>query len=185
MKRLLLVTLVLCCGANSFSQTPEPTPAPQPPSVANYSIMLVNPAGDGGVVIMHNPQNVLELVDVSKMQAALSAGYVPVRSVELAELIGSFKEEIARLSDENSHLRSDHEKQASGTISSMKDEADFQAQRAQIENEQRAQAEAEKQARRQQVIQMWMGLQPRTLNLNINSNVNVKDCTRFPALCAR
>jgi hypothetical protein len=140
--------------------------------------MLVNPTpGGGSVVLMHNPKNVLELVDVSKIQVALSAGYVPVRSAELAELIASFKEEIARLSAENTRLQSEQARQvAAAPPSSTPSQAELEAQR-------RTQIAAEKAARRQQMIQSWLMLQninrPQTQNLN----VNVTDCTRFPALC--
>jgi len=169
-------------SVNTAPSTPQAqTPAAQaqqPPSYANYSIMLVNPTpGGGSVVLMHNPKNVLELVDVSKIQVALSAGYVPVRSAELAELIASFKEEIARLSAENTRLQSEQARQvAAAPPSSTPSQAELEAQR-------RTQIAAEKAARRQQMIQSWLMLQninrPQTQNLN----VNVTDCTRFPALC--
>jgi hypothetical protein len=158
-------------------QTPA-AQAQQPPSYANYSIMLVNPApGGGAVILMHNPKNELELVEVGKIQAALSAGYVAVRSAELAELIASFKEEIARLSAENVRLQGQQAKQVSGPAPVLPSPAEQQAQL-------RAQIAAEKEARRQQMIQSWLMLQninrPQTQNLN----VTVSDCTRFPALCA-
>lgn len=146
MKRLLLFALVLSVSGIGFAQTSEPKLESQSPSVANYSIMLVAPAGGGSVVIMHNPQNMLELVDVTKIQAAITNGYVPVRSVELAELISSFKEEIARLTAENKRL-AEQPKQASSSPSllSLQDH----------EDRQQAQVAAEQTARRAQIIQAW------------------------------
>ena len=74
--------------------------------------MLVDPgAGALAFVLMHNRENVLELVAVNKTSAAFSAGYVPVRAVEIGELIGSLKEEISRLTAENQHLQGEQAKQ--------------------------------------------------------------------------
>ncbi|MFC5861099.1 hypothetical protein ACFPT7_02210 [Acidicapsa dinghuensis] len=172
MKRLLSITLLLCASQCSFSQTPAPAPAPaaQPPAMANYSIMLVNPTG-GGVVIMHDPQNMLALVDVSKVQTALNMGYAPVRAAELVELIDTFKAEIARLSNENSQLKAVQDKQASSaTLSELKDQANIQAH-------QRSQIADDKAAHRQQVLAMWglamIGMsrqQPYQLPMPVNPN---------------
>jgi hypothetical protein len=104
MKALVLSACLLACAV-SMAQSPEATKA-DPPSFANYTIMLVNPvAGAGAVVLMHNPKNELEFVDVAKIQAALTGGYVPVRAAELGQFIASMKEEISRLSTENARLQ--------------------------------------------------------------------------------
>ena len=55
---------------------PPAVQAQQPPSYANYSIMLVGPPGGIAVVLMHNPKNGLEFVEVNNTKQALSAGYV-------------------------------------------------------------------------------------------------------------
>jgi hypothetical protein len=134
--------------------------------------MLVNPAG-GAVVLMHSPNNQLEFVDVNNTQKAFSAGYVPVRAAELAELISSLKEESARLGAENTRLRIEVAKQV--PIVPTPSRTDLEAQ-------QRAQAEADRAAQRQRLIQTWLMLQ--NMNRPQTFNVNVTDCTRFPALCA-
>ena len=55
---------------------PPAVQAQQPPSYANYSIMLVGPPAGIAVVLMHNPKNELEFVEVNNTKQALSAGYV-------------------------------------------------------------------------------------------------------------
>jgi hypothetical protein len=156
---------------------PPVAQAQQPPSYANYSIMLVGPPGSAAVVLMHNPKNELEFVEVNSTNKALSAGYVPVRAVELGEFIGSLKEENARLAAENTRIQQTEQAKQAATAptSSIPSQAELEAQR-------RAQIEAQKAARRQQMIQSWLMLQnmnrPQTLNLNVT------DCTRSPALCA-
>lgn len=123
--------------------------APRPPSYANYSIMLVSRrVGGCAVTLMHNPKNELEFVDVNRSKDAFAAGYVPVRAVELAEFIGSLKEEVARLTADNGRLQNDQAKQA-GTAPITS---------AELAAQQRAQAEEEKAARRRQMIQAWMML---------------------------
>ena len=61
---------------------------------------------------MHNPKNEVEFVDVNRTKDAFAAGYVPVRAVELAEFIGSLKEEVARLITDNERLQTEQAKQA-------------------------------------------------------------------------
>jgi hypothetical protein len=155
-------------------QVPHPAAqAQQPPSYANYSIMLVGPPGGIAVVLMHNPKNELEFVEVNNTKQALSAGYVPVRAAELGEFISALKDENARLTAENARLQESPSKPAQEAP--LPTAADVLAQT-------RAAQAAEKAARRQQMIQTWMMLQnmnrPQTLNLNVT------DCTRSPALCA-
>src|ERR1700758_3101710 len=84
---------------------PPAAQAQQPPSYASYSIMLVGPPGGIAVVLMHNPKNELEFVEVNNTKQALSVGYVPVRAAELGEFISSLKEENARLAAENTRLQ--------------------------------------------------------------------------------
>lgn len=149
----------------------------QPPSYANYSIMLVGPPGGTAVVLMHNPKNELEFVEVNKTQQALSAGYVAVRAAELGEFIGFLKEEVARLTVENTRLQTEQTKQV------VTAQTPYAPSQADVEAQRRAQAQADKDARRRQMIQTWLMLQnmnrPQTQNLNIT----VSDCTRYPALC--
>jgi regulator of replication initiation timing len=126
---------------------------------------------------MHNPKGELEYVDVNNTKQAFAAGYVPARVSEIAELIGSLKEEIDRLTAENARIRTELVKmQPNAQTNSIPSQA-------QIEAQQRAQAEAEKAARRQQLLQTWMMLQNTNRPQTQNLNVNVTDCTRFPALC--
>jgi hypothetical protein len=162
-------------SVNAAPSSPQVQPpasqTPQQPSYANYSIMLVNPAG-GAVVLMHNPKNELELVEVNNTKQAFSVGYVPVRAVELADLIAALRDENARLADENSRLRALQARQDSAVTSSVPSSTDAAAQ-------QRAQTEAQKAARRQQLIQTWMMLQmsrpqtqPYQLPMPVNPNTN-------------
>jgi uncharacterized small protein (DUF1192 family) len=158
----------LVFSAVAIAQTPD---ASQPPSYANYSLMLVNPApGGGAVVVMHNPKNELEFVPVTTTKQALDAGYVAVRAAELGEFIAALKEENARLAAENARLRNNQPTQASAPTP-------LPPTRFEIEAQQRA----EKAARRQQLIQTWLMLQ--NVNRPQTFNVNVTDCTRSPALC--
>src|ERR1700743_2857381 len=100
--------IVLCgglsCGA--VAQSPDASHSPQPPTYANYSLMLVSPtAGGGAAVLMHNPKNELEFVPVNTTKQALDSGYVAVRAAELGEFIAALKEESARLTEENARLK--------------------------------------------------------------------------------
>jgi uncharacterized small protein (DUF1192 family) len=141
--------------------------------------MLVNPApGGGAVVLMHNPKNELEFVEVNNTKQALSAGYVAVRAVELSEFISFLKEENARLAAENTRLQSQQTKQAAAAPTL------FTPSQAELEAQQRAQMAAEKAARRQQMVQNWLMLQNMNRPQTQNLNVTVSDCTRLPALCA-
>lgn len=179
MKAAVLAACLAWCCASVLAQTPATSPqASQPPSYANFSIMLVNPAG-GAVVLMHNPKNGLEFVDVSNTKQALSAGYVPVRAAELAELIAALKEENARLAEENGRLRDLQAKQDSVLVSPAPAPADVEAQR-------RAQIEAEREARRERMIQGLLVLQairPQTAPYQLPTPVNPSanrvqtDCT--------
>jgi regulator of replication initiation timing len=157
-------------------QQPSATQTQQPTTYPNYSIMLVSPTG-GAVVLMHNPKGELQYVDVNNTKQAFAAGYVPARVSEIAELIGSLKEEIDRLTAENARIRTE--------LVKMQPDAQTNSipSQAQIEAQLRAQAEAEKAARRQQLLQTWMMLQNMNRPQTQNLNVNVTDCTRFPALC--
>ena len=145
-------TLQVWTPPGSAAQTQPPARAAQPPSYSNYSIMLVNPAG-GAVVLMHNPNNQLEFVDVKSIQHALSAGYVPVRAVELGEFISALQGENARLTEENARLQSEQAKSAVDASNAARAAASERL------SQQAAQFEAEKAARRQQMIQSWLMLQ--------------------------
>ena len=171
----------LSLSVNTAPAAPQVQPpaaqAQQPPSYANYSIMLVGPPGGIAVVLMHNPKNELEFVEVNNTKQALSAGYVPVRAAELGEFISSLKEENARLAAENTRLQqSEQAKQvAAAPTSSTPSQAELEAQR-------RAGIDAERAARRQQLIQTWLMLQ--NMNRPQTFDVNVRDCTRYPGACA-
>jgi len=186
MRSVGVAALGLLLSPFAFSQTsassPSEPPAPQqlppaqtqqPPSYANYSIMLVSPTV-GAVVLMHNPTGQLEYVDVNNTKQAFAAGYVPARVSEIAELIGSLKEEIDRLTAENRNLRTEQVKMQPPPQTNA-----FPAQ-AQIETQRRAEAEAQKAARRQQLLQTWMMLQgmnrsqaqPYQLPMPMNPNAN-------------
>ena len=174
MKALLLSVFFLFCAAVvTTAQNADSAPTPQPPSYANYSIMLVNPAG-GAVVLMHNPNNGLEYVDVGKTKEAFTAGYVPFRTAEISELITGLNEEVIRLRSENERLR---QVQARTDTPPPLPVVDVAAQ-------QRAQAAQERAARRQQLLQAWMMLQNSNRPQTYNLDVTTRDCTRFPALCA-
>jgi hypothetical protein len=155
---------LLCFSIAANAQNADPVQTSPPPSYANYSLMLVSPANGNGVVLMHNPKNELEFVDTSRTKEALSAGYVPVRAVELAELIDTLRQENAELSAENTRLRNLQAQQDTAVVSSAPPPADPQA----IERSQR-------EARRQQLIQAWLMLQmnkpaPYQIPMPVNPN---------------
>lgn len=170
MKAVIIAVCLLSSSAwaQTFSSVPlilppqgQPSAAaptqPEQSSYANYSIMLVNPAG-GAVVLMHNPKNGLEYVDVTKTKEAFAAGYVPFRTAEISELLMGLDQEVIRLREENARLRKAQPTQAA--IPSLRSQTELEAQqRAQAEEQQRAQAATEKAARRQQLLQAWMMLQ--------------------------
>lgn len=166
--------------APSDSQVQYPAAqTPQPPSYANYTIMLVNPvANAGAVVLMHTPKNSLEYVDVKQIQAALNSGYVPVRSAEIIDAINYLHAENDRLTAENARLKGSPATPAPVVIIAPQAQPDAPSQ-AQIEAEQRAEAAA----RRQQIIQSFMMMQNANRPQTQNLNVSVTDCTRYPALC--
>lgn len=168
--RILWCLLFFSTGV-AVAQITDAAQPQQPPTIANFSIMLVNPAG-GAVVLMHNPQNALEYVDVSKTKEAFASGYVPARAAEIADLISALKEEISRLSAENARLQSAQAKQQVIVVPTTKAPS-----QAEIEARERA-------AKRQQIINAWLALQNMNRQQNQNINVNVRDCTRLPALCA-
>jgi hypothetical protein len=162
---LLLSPFALSQGADP-AQQPQPAAAQpqQPPSYANYSIMLVNPAG-GAVVLMHNPKNELEYVDVAKTKDAFAAGYVPARVAEISELITLLDNEVIRLRAENARLQNAQQR----TVI-VAPAAPPQPSAAEIQAEQQAQ-------RRQQLLQAWMVLQanrpqPYQLPMPVNPNAN-------------
>lgn len=131
------------------------------------------PAG-GAVVLMHNPSNQLEFVDVKNVQKVLSAGYVAVRAAELGELISTLKQQNSKLETENTRLRIEVAKLVPSTPTGPS--------QTEAEAERRAELDAENTARRQQIIQSWLMRQ--NMNRTRNYNITVSDCTRFPALCA-
>ncbi len=177
MKALVLI-LCLTAFAAINAQTPAASMPASAPVYPNYSIMLINPAG-GGVVLMHNPKNQMEYVDVAKTQDAFKAGYVPVRVAEIADVINYLKGENDRLTTENARLLGSPATPAPVIVIAPQAQPAAPSQ-AQIEAQQRAEAAA----RRQQIIQSFLMMQnanrPKTQNLN----VNITDCTRYPALCA-
>lgn len=149
---LLLMPLGLIAQAAQSSQTP---PAQSESPYANYSIMLVpTPAGEA-VVMMYNPQGQLEFVPVNSTKKAFEGGYVPVRAAEISKLIESLNAENKRLEGENAALRSSAAQQPSeSTIHVITDPGQEQTA---LQRE--AMARAELQQRRQQLLQMWLGMQ--------------------------
>jgi hypothetical protein len=171
MKTLVLSAYLLFCTA-SFAQHATPAQTPQPPSYANYSIMLMSPvSGAGAVVLMHNAKNGLEFVDATKIQAALTSGYVPVRAAEITESIGYLRAEIERLTAENARLQGQQPRQASAPGPSLLSPEEQDARR-------RAQAASEQVTRRQQLIQAFLMMQnanrpqPYQLPMPVNPNAN-------------
>ena len=147
MKRLALALLFLFSGA-AFAQNASTAEPSRPPGVANYSVMLVNPTpGGGAVILMHSPKNELELVDVAKIKDALTAGYVPLRAVEIGELIASLKEEVARLTAENERLQGTQPTQTAAPPPPAAGPSPEE-----IAAQERAQADAQRAALRQQLI---------------------------------
>jgi hypothetical protein len=127
--------------------------APQPPTFPNYSIMLVNPAG-GGVVLMHNPKNGMEYVDVAKTQDAFKAGYVPVRVAEIADVINYLRSENERLTAENARVKGSPATPSPVIVIAPQAQPAAPTQ-AEIDAQERAQASA----RRQQIILSFMMMQ--------------------------
>ncbi len=172
MKALVLSAFLLLCAAAS-AQTPTPQ-TQQAPSIANYSIMLVSPVtGGGGVVLMHNPKNQLEFVDVAKVQAALAGGYVPVRVAEITDAIDHLRAENERLTAENVRLQgADSSKQILVTVPSP---APASPSPTEIELQRQAQIETAQAIRRQQIIEAWGVMnanrpQPYQLPMPVNPN---------------
>jgi hypothetical protein len=191
MRSARVVALCLLLSPLALSQTsvntappaaqaqPPAAQAQQPPSYANYSIMLVGPPGGSAVVLMHNPKNELEFVEVHNTKQALSAGYVAVRAAELGEFISALKETNARLAAENERFQQSEQARQVAAVP-----ASPTTSQAELAAQARAQIEAQNAARRQQLIQTWMTLQNMNRPQTQNLNVTISDCTRLPALCA-
>jgi hypothetical protein len=140
--------------------------------------MLVQPGGGVAVVLMHNPKNVLEYVEVGKTQEALTAGYVPVRATEITDGIAAMVAENKRLKEENAQLHLQPPQPAmvmAPPAASSPEEVAFA---------ERQRAASEKAARRAQAIQTWIMLQNANRPQTMNMNVTVSNCTAYPALCA-
>ena len=142
MKALVLCVSLLLCAALNAQAPAASQPAPTYP---NYSIMLINPAG-GGVVLMHNPKNEMEYVDVTETQDAFKAGYVPVRVAEIADVINYLRAEDDRLTAENARLKGDSTNQVAPVVVVLPPSQPVPPSQAQIEAQQRAQAAADQTA---------------------------------------
>jgi hypothetical protein len=162
-----ILALCLVCPTVALAQSADTGQTQQSPNYANFSIMPVSPAG-GAVVLMHNPKNELENVDVGKTKEAFAAGYVPARVAEISELITLLNEEVVRLRAENAILQSQQLKTAQPASASAGPSP------AEIEAQQKAQ-------RRQQLLQTWLILQG--ANRPQGMDIYVRDCTRYPSLC--
>ncbi len=172
MKALLLSACLAWCALLAMAQTDTASTSKQT-SYANFAIMLVNPVpGGGSVVLMHKPNNELEFVETNNTKQAMAAGYIPVRAAELGELITTMKDEIARLTAENTRLQGESAEQVSDKPSP---ETLAATERA---IQMRTQAAAEQAAKRQQMIQTWLMLQsvnrtqPYQLPMPVNPNAN-------------
>ena len=197
MKALVLYFLLLLSAALGAAQTATPTAAQTAPAatatapdVANYSIMLVSPTG-GAVVLMHNPKNQLEYIDVSRTKEAFAAGYIPVRTAEISDLLTGLSNEIMRLRTENARLTASAPVPASSAVSPSQAEAREQTraatEKAEIEARQEAQAAALRSERRQQLLQAWMMLQaarPQQYQLPMPAPMQVVPYTQMrPSTC--
>src|SRR6185437_8767408 len=153
-----LSALPLCAQAPTAAKT---DPTPQPVSYANYSIMLLPPQAKGsGVVLMHNPQNALEYVEVSKIRESMDAGYVPVRLAEIAGVIASLQQQVSQLKAENASLKStDQQKKPDLLVLQPQPIPSAQPSQTQIEAQERAQAEELREERRERAIQTFMLMQ--------------------------
>src|SRR6185312_15821368 len=186
---LLGLALFSLSAAAVCAQTPPAEP--QPANFANYSIMLLPPQAKGaGVVLMHNPQNALEYVEISKIKEAMDAGYVPVRLAEIAGVIASLQQQVSQLKDENASLKSADQQKKSDSlvvqpliVQPAPIVSPAQPSPAEIEVQERAQAEALRQEWRQQAIQAFLMMQNANRPRTYNMNVTVSNCTRYPALC--
>jgi hypothetical protein len=153
-----------------------PAPQAQPPSYANYNIMLLFPPTGHAVVMMYNPQGRLEFVPVNSTKQAFESGYVPVRAADISNLIDSLSAENKKLESENAALRNASSRPPTQP-SSVTVVNETGPQQAALQRE--AMERAERQQRRQQLIQTFLGLQNRSQNVN----VNVTNCNQYPALC--
>ena len=143
-------------------------PSPTPANYANYAIMLLPPQGKGsGVVLMHDPQNGLEYVEISKIKASMDGGYVPVRLAEIAGLIASLQQQVSDLKTENAGLKSaDRQKkpdllvlQPQPITPSHPSLAEIEAERQARSQELLAQAAAFREERREGAIQTFLLMQ--------------------------
>ena len=186
MKSAILGLALFSLSVAVCAQTPPAEP--QPANFANYSIMLLPPQAKGaGVVLMHNPQNALEYVEISKIKESMDAGYVPVRLAEIAGVIASLQQQVSQLKTENATLQSaDQQKKPNLLVLQPQPiQQPSQPSPEQIEAEQRArsqellaQAAALREERRERAIQTFMLMQnmnrqqyvPPTVNPIVNPN---------------
>ncbi len=185
--RDLSALAVLFISTIPFAQQQPPgqqTPPQQAPSevqtYAPYTIALL-PAAPGGEVVLPfiTTENKLAFFSVSQVQQASKEHRLlgrPVSYGELLSLLGGLQIEVDRLKQENDKLW------AVVTKSSGPQTAVLQPPPApsQVPTEAELRQRAEMQ-KRQLILMYLLGQQPQRVNMN----VNVRDCTRYPALCVQ
>ena len=185
----LIVVLLAICGL-AFAQSSELGPLPkQEPfaSVApqaqqqasqefsNHHILLV-PSSAPGVeeaqFVAVSPTGMIVFVPVSQTKERLANGYRPFTFGELKEAINSVVTINSNLSAEVQRLRTVAPQQQVPSQASQ--EQTLAAMQAQADQQRR-------ELRRQALLNFMLGMQrtnpPQTIDLN------VRDCSRYPALC--
>ena len=174
MALVLAGTLGLIASVEA-AQTPPPTPLinpplTAPPSTANDSVMLVPPQRGGvALVLFHDPSGGLQLVPISEVKEKFMEGYVPVRAAEIGEIIRSLNEENSRLKEENAKLL--RRQMPNIVVTPSQAPAPTVAPTP----------TSSQQDLRRQMLMQWFMLQER--NRPRTYNLNVRDCTKYPALC--
>lgn len=197
--RHLSALAVLCFSTIAFAQQQPPTQQPTqqtPPQqqvapsseiqkYAPYNVALFLPSPQGGDVVLPymTKDNKLGFVPLFEMLQAMKDNKAdrfgrPIAYGELIATIGELQIEVNRLKQENDKLWAVVTKSSGPqTVVVQPPPAPPQPQ-GPTEAELRQRAEQQK---RQMILMYLLGQQPQRLNIN----VNVRDCTRYPALCVQ
>ncbi|HZW05373.1 MAG TPA: hypothetical protein VFF58_00565 [Candidatus Nitrosotalea sp.] len=161
------VIAVLLFSLSLFAQSPD-QPGVQ---YSAYTILLVShQQGTEGVVVAIDKRQQIVFVPISSIGKEVTAGEVsPVSYGELLQLVRQLGEEVQRLKTENDHLWKVAEGHPGATAA------------ATVIVQQQAPPRPDPDAERRQARMMLLQslLAPRSSTVN----VNVRDCSRYPALC--
>lgn len=185
--RHLSALVVLFISAIVFAQQQQASPQQQAPSsevqtYAPYTIALL-PAAPGGEVVLPfiTTENKLAFFPVSQVQQASKEHRLlgrPISYGELLSLLGGLQVEVDRLKQENDKLWAVVTKSSGPQTVVVQPPPTPPQVQGPTEAELRQRAEQQK---RQLILMYLLGQQPQRMNMN----VNVRDCTRYPALCVQ